>query len=166
MIDINPGILFVQIITFLIALFIVWKIAWGPLIAMMKKREDDIRADIEKAKTERESAEVLKQKYETELAQTQAEAQRRIIQAAEEGDKQKKELIRAANTEADKILADARQELLGEKKRLMQELRADVADLAVQISEKLMREKLDKTAKDKALKEAIGDISGAEGRKH
>src|SRR3989339_1107707 len=92
MIDINLPILIAQILTFLVALYIVWKIAWGPLVSMMRRREDIVRENIEKSKEERQQAEVLKKDYEIQLGAIREESQSIFSQAVKDAQKERDEI--------------------------------------------------------------------------
>jgi len=161
MIEINLGILIAQIVTFSAALFVIWKIAWGPLTQMMRQREENIRRDIEKAKDERVAAEDLKKSYEEHLAQTQVEAQRIFTQAAQEGQHEREKIMADARVESEKLVAATRRELQEEKNRLVKELRSDVTDLAVKISEKLIQKSIDKSVQDRVFNEMVKDLGAS-----
>lgn len=158
MIDINPGILLSQIITFLIALIVLWKIAWGPLTQMMKQREEDIRKNIETAKTERVAAENLRKNYETQLSQARIEAQEIINQSIAEGHREREQIIIFAREEAEKLLEATRRELVSEKKRLVKELQSEVTGLAIGIAEKLVKETVDKRVQEKIFKQVVDNL--------
>src|SRR3989339_57196 len=155
MIDINLPILIAQILTFLVALYIVWKIAWGPLVSMMRRREDIVRENIEKSKEERQQAEVLKKDYEIQLGAIREESQSIFSQAVKDAQKERDEIIRTAKEEAGKIASGARKELVIEKERLVKELRGEVAGAAGEISKKMIEKNIDKGVQEKNLKEVL-----------
>ena len=162
MIDINFSILLVQIITFLAALFVVWKISWGPITKMMEKRTQDIKNDIETAKAERLAAEELRKSYETQIKESKVEARRIINEAMEAGTAEKNKIVETAQAESKNIVLNAKRELAGEKERLKKELQNDVTELAVKISEKLMLKSIDKATQDKIFKDTLDKISDKE----
>jgi F-type H+-transporting ATPase subunit b len=158
MIEINFSILLVQILTFLAALFVVWKISWGPITKMMEKRTQDIKNDIETAKAERVAAEELRKSYETQIKESKVEARRIINEAMEAGSTERNKIVDAANAESKTIVLNAKRELAGEKERLKKELQKDVTELAVKISEKLILKTLDKATQDKIFKDTLDKI--------
>ncbi len=165
MIDINPGILIAQIITFVIALSIVWKIAWGPLTTMMRQREENITRAIAQAEDERKAAEELRKSYEGHLAKSRVEAQQLIAQAAGEGQKERERLIAEARSDSEKLVTNARVQLADEKNRLVKELRSEVAELSVRISEKLIQKSIDKSVQDKVFNEMVDNLGAPSGEK-
>ena len=65
-----------------------------------------------------------------------------------------------AKAEADKIIAAAKSEIASEKEAAMAELSSKVADLSVQIAEKILRKELDSdTKQDSYVKSLVADIS-------
>jgi len=158
MIEINFSLLLVQIITFLIALFVVWKISWGPLTKMMEKRAQDIRNDIESAKAERLAAEELRKSYEAQINRSKLEARRLIIEAMEQGNAERASIVEAAHEESNNIILHAKHELGEEKERLKKELQNDVTNLAIKISEKLIKSSIDKAVQDKVFKDTLDKL--------
>ncbi len=160
MIDINPSILIAQIITFLIAVLVLWKAAWGPLYNIMKDRSLGIKNDLAAAAAARENAEKLEKDYKAGLQRIQEEAAELIRKAQAEGGRQKEEIIRAAQEEAEKLIRKARQQLDDDKDRIMRQLRGEVAGLSVEIAERLLKGCLDKNMHEKLLSEAMQQIDG------
>jgi F-type H+-transporting ATPase subunit b len=66
----------------------------------------------------------------------------------------KEEIIGAAHTEADRLVTHARDEVVREKQRAMVELRAQVADLALEAAGKILRHSVD----DRAHRELVSDF--------
>ena len=57
MLEINPGVAIWTIITFLILVVILKKVAWGPIIEALTRREESIRKALEDAQRAKEEAE-------------------------------------------------------------------------------------------------------------
>lgn len=162
MIDINPGILLAQIVTFLIALFVVWKIAWGPLTRMMHQREQNIKNNIDAANTERENAERLRLEYDKKISESKIRAKEIITEAVNEGQTERQNIVNKANSEADKIIQNGIKELNSEKNRLISDLRIEVVDLAMQVSEKFIEKNLDKSTQDRIFKQLLDEVETEE----
>lgn len=158
MIDINLSILLAQIITFIVALFIIWKISWKPLTGMMRQRSEKIRSDIETANNERAAAEGLRQSYERHIADLKSEANKVISAAAKDGERERQSIVDTARREAEKLKENTKRELQKEKERIVQELRSEVAGLAVQISEKLIKKTIDPAVQAKVLKDILDNL--------
>lgn len=153
----NPGLIFWTALTFLIVLLILKKTAWGPIISMLEEREKGIQSAIDRAHTAKEEAESILKKNQELLARADAEADRLIREGKEYAEKVRSELSEKAQIESQKIIASAKEEIEQEKRRALDVLRNEVADMAVKGAEKIIRSVLDaekqKTVVDDMIKE-------------
>ncbi len=154
------GLLFWMVLSFSILLIILKKFAWKPILKMLQDREDDIAKSLEAA--DRAKAQMEKLNAENEEILKQARAEREAI--LREAKTLKDEIISKAQieakAEADKIIAAAKSEIASEKEAAMAELSSKVADLSVQIAEKILRKELDSdTKQDSYVKSLVSDIS-------
>jgi len=72
--QLNPGLTFWTIVTFLVVLVILRLTAWKPIMAMIDERERTIREALESAKREREEAERLLAEQKEAIANARREA--------------------------------------------------------------------------------------------
>ena len=93
MIDINWKILAVQAITFVIALFILWKIAYKSIAQILADRTNKIKSDFDKAEQERIAMEKLRMEYEVKLKDIELEVKKLIGEATKSGQKTKEEIM-------------------------------------------------------------------------
>ena len=138
MIEINPSLLLAQVVTFLIALFIVWKISWGPLQQLMKSRQERIRNDLQNAEQTRQAAARLESDYRFRLSQIEQQIKELITIAKLEGNRERDEIIKNARQEIAEIHKRALEQLELEKEDAMQQLRSKVIDISVSLSGKIM----------------------------
>jgi F-type H+-transporting ATPase subunit b len=158
MIDINLPILIAQIVTFILAATILWKIAWGPLLALLKERNQNIKNDLEAATQAKEAAKKLEADYKSSLEAMQNKASELMDRARQEGAKEKDEIIRLAQAEAERLLEKARQQLVLDKDRMIQEMRQEVSSLSVEIAGKLLKDCMNKEMQDKLFSEALRQV--------
>jgi F-type H+-transporting ATPase subunit b len=130
--DLNPGLTLWTAITFLVLLVVLGKFAWGPIVAMLAERERTIRDAIESAKKERLEAERLLSDQKQALAK--------------------------ARKEADELVATARQQIAEELSKARAELKAQVADLAIDAAGRLVKANLDDKAQRKLVEEYIAQL--------
>ena len=57
MVEVHGGLLFWSVITFLLLLVVLKKVAWGPIISALESREDEIKSALNAAEKAREEAE-------------------------------------------------------------------------------------------------------------
>jgi F-type H+-transporting ATPase subunit b len=158
LLDVNPGLIFWTIITFLILLFILKKTAWQPILQALKEREDNIRASLEKAEQARKEAEEILEKNKKNLAEAEEQVKKIINEGREYANKLRAEIVSRANTEAQKILETAKQEIETKKQEALSELKEIVADLSIQAAEKILEETLDKEKHKKLVEKLIQNL--------
>ncbi|SDJ28337.1 F0F1 ATP synthase subunit B [Salimicrobium sp. PL1-032A] len=131
-----------QLVFFLILLVLLRKFAWGPLMNMMKEREDYISNEIESAEKSREEAARLQREASEELKQTRQDAQKIIEDARKTATQQEKDIVASARREADRMKESARQEIEQEKEKAVQQLKDQVASMSVMIASKVIEKEL------------------------
>jgi F-type H+-transporting ATPase subunit b len=142
----DKGLIIWTIVSFLVLVWILGKVAWKPLLKALKDREDGIRKAIDDAAAARQGAEELKAQYERELASAQEKAAGFLLQARNESQKVREQMVREAEAEARRLTEQTRRQLEEEKVKISRELRQEVATLSVKVAEKLLQHSV--TAKD------------------
>jgi F-type H+-transporting ATPase subunit b len=156
--DINPGLTLWTGITFIVLLFVLGKFAWGPIVKMLAEREATIRDAIESAKKERAEAERLLADQKQALAKAQREAAELARRNQQEVEALRQELTARARKEADELVATARQQITEEISKARAELKAQVADLAIDAAGRLVKANLDEKAQRKLVEEYIAQL--------
>ena len=155
MITVNPGILLAQLITFLVAVFILWKTAWKPLSQMMRLRQEKIRSELNEAERSQKETRKMEEDYQQRLKDLHRETTELLSQAKQEGMKMREEIINQARAEAGEALRKARLELKSEQNRMLAELRAETTLLSLEIAEKAIHRVLDERDREKLFQEIL-----------
>jgi F-type H+-transporting ATPase subunit b len=150
------GQIVTQIIGFLIAVIILKKFAWKPLLSMLEERRNKIKAEFDNIGEERKKTEKLSADYQTKLKEIDSLARVKIQEAAREGQKMANEIKESARKEAKEIVNKTREELGRDLEKAKVQLRDDVVNMTLQLTEKLIAEKLDEK-KDKQMVERFVD---------
>jgi len=158
MIEIDFPLLAAQVVSFLVALFILWRFFWGPLTQMIEKRRNAIAKEIDDARKGREDAESLKHEYEQHLSQADETAKKILHAAIDEGHGAKEDILRAAREQSAMFLAKAKDEITFEKELAMKDLRKETVDLAVLIAEKILKQSVDPSTRQRMLDEFIDEL--------
>lgn len=159
---INGGDIIFQLIMFLILLALLKKFAWGPLMGIMKQREDHIAGEINAAEQSRiESSKLLEEQREL-LKQARNEAQVLIENAKKQGDVQREEIIVAARAESERVKESAKREIEQQKEQAVAAIREQVASLSVLIASKVIEKELSAADQEKLINEYIQEAG--EGR--
>jgi F-type H+-transporting ATPase subunit b len=156
--DLNPGLTLWTAITFLFLLIVLSRFAWGPIVKMLNDRERTIRDAIESAKKERAEAERMLAEQKDALARAQREAAELARRNQQEVEALRQELTTRARKEADDLIASARQQVAEEVSKARAELKAQVADLAIDAAGRLVKANLDEKAQRKLVEEYIAQL--------
>lgn len=139
-----------QLITFLIVLFILRKWVFPKLVATLEARRSALEESLEQA---RQTEETL-QKAEASAADILRKARAQADTAMADAKSKVEEVIAsgesAAAERAARIIKDAEGHLDQERQRLHDELKGELADLVIQTTEKVLRQKVDQK-QDRAL---------------
>jgi F-type H+-transporting ATPase subunit b len=145
--------LIVQVINFLILLFILKRLLYKPFLAKMAERTSTIQAALDEAKAARAEAQKQQEDNEARLRAAYAEAAAVREQALKEAGEESRKHIAAAQAQSRKMVEDTKSQLDAEVRRAREELRREVGDLAVAVAEKLVR----KSLRDEDQKRIVAD---------
>ncbi|MEH7883232.1 F0F1 ATP synthase subunit B [Bacillus sp. JJ1609] len=159
---INGGDIVFQLIMFLILLALLKKYAWGPLMGIMKQREEHIAGEINAAEQARQETSKLLAEQRELLKQSRNEAQELIENAKKQGDIQREEIIVAARAESERIKESAKREIEQQKEQAVAAIREQVASLSVLIASKVIEKELTAADQEKLINDYIQEAG--EGR--
>ncbi|MCY9255264.1 F0F1 ATP synthase subunit B [Bacillus spizizenii] len=154
----NGGDILFQLLAMLILLALLNKYALGPLLNIMKQREDHIAGEITSAEEKNKEAQQLIEEQRVLLKEARQESQTLIENAKKLGDKQKEEIIQAARAESERLKEAARTEIVKEKEQAVSALREQVASLSVMIASKVIEKELDEQAQEKLIQDYLKEV--------
>jgi len=143
MFDINPGLMVWTIATFVVLVLVLSKYAWKPLLKALQEREDGIRQALEQADRARSEAAELSRQNEQNLVRAEEEYQRIIREGKALADKLREEIVVKARQQAQREIQQVKEEIQRDIDAAKQQLRVEVADLAIQAAGKILDETLD-----------------------
>jgi F-type H+-transporting ATPase subunit b len=153
--------LVLQIVSFLVLIWMVRKFLFGPIGGILDARQTEVQSTLDQVYRDREAMETSRREYEARLAGIESEARDRIQAAIKDAQGMKEEIIGAAHTEADRLVNHAREEIVREKQRAMVELRTQVADLAVDAAGKILRRSVDERAHRELVTDFINQVGAS-----
>lgn len=159
LVDVNPGLIFWTVVTFIILLFVLKKVAWKPILAALDQRESAIRESLEKAEKAQEEARKILEQNEANLAKAEEESKKIIDQSRAYAEKLKEQMLHDSKIQAKKIIEDASAEIDRKKEAAFSELKNQVAEIAVNAAEKILRENLDAESNKKIVNQYISEIT-------
>jgi len=149
------GQIITQIFGFLLAVIILKKFAWKPLLSILEERRSKIKSEFDNIDNEKKKVEDLLSLYETKLKEIDALARVKIQEAAQEGQKMANEIKENARKESKDILTKAREEIARDVDKAKVQLKNDLVNMAMRAAEKLIRERLDEEKDKKLIAEFI-----------
>ena len=157
--DLNPGLIIWTVVTFLLLLFVLKKLAWKPILKALADRENQIKDSHDKAEKARVDFEKLTEKNKASLAKAEEEAQKIIAQGREFAEKVKAQIVQESKIEAKKIIDNAAAAIERKQQESFNELKQQIAEIVVNSAEKIIRENLDKDKQLKLVDKYIKEIS-------
>ena len=146
-------------IAFLVVLFLLRKMAWGPILTALKEREESIATALNEADKARSEMSALQADNERLLQEARAERDGMLREARELADKLVADAKGKAKEEAAREAESAREAIATERKAAVAELKSEVAKLSVSIAEQLIRAELADAGKQEALVSKLIDES-------
>lgn len=132
--------------SFAILIILIRVFAWDKITGIFEQREQKIAGDIDAAEEKLQIASDLVKQREDELAQGRVEGQKIIQDAVERAKLEKKRILEQADVEIQALKSKANMEIEAEKREVQENLRVQVADLAVDLAGKIILEDLDQQA--------------------
>lgn len=133
MFGINPILLGAQIVNFLIVFYILKRFALKPILAMLKNREKTIREGLEQADEARKLLEETTEKEKAVLRKAHLEAKALLEEAKKQREFLLSETESKTKEQADRILQEAREQIIFETKEAEKRLVGHISTLAVDI---------------------------------
>lgn len=136
------GLIFWTLIAFLVVFIILKKYAWKPILTSLKERETGIASAIASAESMRAEMALMKNENEALLAQARDERANMIKEAKDTGAKMISEAKDKARNEYDRIVAEAQLAIQQQKNAALTEVKNQVGNLVIEVSEKILRREL------------------------
>jgi F-type H+-transporting ATPase subunit b len=147
--------LLIQAVNFLLLLVLLTKLLYRPLLAKMNERTQAIQKSLDEAQQARAEAQKERDEFAAKIQAAYAEAQGIRAAALKDAADEQRRLVDAARAEAARLVASARQEMDQDVRRARQALREEVADLAIAVSERLIKKSLNDADHRRVIDDAI-----------
>jgi F-type H+-transporting ATPase subunit b len=152
------GLFVWQAILFIALILLLKKFAWKPILNSVNDREEGIKNALdsaEKAKLEMQNLQADNQKL---LQEARAERESMLKDARDMKNKMIEDAKEEANEAAGKLISQAQASIEAEKKAAIAELKSQVANLSIEIAEKVVRAELsNKDKQEKLVESMLGD---------
>ena len=138
----DGGLLIWQLLGFLALMFILAKFAWKPIVQALEERENSINAALQAAEEAKAEMANLKAANEELLEKARVERDAILASARDAARKYEEEQVGIAQAKAAKMLEETRLAIQNEKQAALTEVKNQVAQLSLDITEKLLRQQL------------------------
>jgi F-type H+-transporting ATPase subunit b len=156
--------LIVGAVAFAILFFFMAKWVLPRIGTLLDERREKIQGEMEKAEASRVEADAELARYREQLANAREEGNRIIEEARRTADQLRVDIQAKAEQEADATVARAQDEIRAERDRVFQELRSQVADIAVVLAGKVVGAELDPASHERLIDEYIDQVSSGNGQ--
>lgn len=155
---VNPWTALFTLLNTLTIFFIGKKFLFGPVMKMIKERQDEIDGMYSDADSAKRDAEVLKYEYHCMLDDAHAASDRIVKEAVARGQAREEEIIREANREASAIMDKAEASIAMEKKKAINDAKDEISGLAMTIAGKVVGRQLNDDDQSKLVDEFINGL--------
>lgn len=128
--------------SFLILMVLLKHFAWGPISDILKKREDKIANDLDSAEQSRIKSAKLEQEREQQLLASRSDAVDIIKHAKESGELSRQNILKETQEEVARLKSKAQSDITMERDTALNSVKDDVAELSLQIAEKILNKEL------------------------
>lgn len=128
--------------SFLILMVLLKHFAWGPISDILKKREDKIANDLDSAEQSRIKSAKLEQEREQQLLASRSDAADIIKHAKESGELSRQNILKETQEEVARLKSKAQSDITMERNTALNSVKDDVAELSLQIAEKILNKEL------------------------
>jgi F-type H+-transporting ATPase subunit b len=154
------GLFFWMAVVFLCVLAVLWKKGFPVIINMVNERKAYIDDSLKKAQEATEKLANIQKEGEALLQEAREKQAAMLKEAKATHDEVVAKAEIDAREHAAKLLNDAKAQIEAEKASAIREIRSQVAELSVQIAEKVVRQKLsDDTAQMELIDKLLDDVS-------
>jgi F-type H+-transporting ATPase subunit b len=143
------GLMFWTVVIFILLLVILKKFAWKPILKAVDDRNSSIEQALSAAEKAKEEMAELSSNNDKILSEARIERDTIIKEARDIKEKTIADAKAIASDEAEKIIASAKEQINNEKMKAMTELKNQVADIAINMAEKIIQSELKDTEKQK-----------------
>jgi len=158
------GTVIVELIAFLLMLAVLARYVYPEIVKIAEARQRAIAEQLKQAEEARTTAEQRLKEAEEKLNDARRSAQSVLDGAARSAEQLRQELKQKADEEARRTTENARKQIEAERDQAIRSVRAEVADLVVTATEKVIGETLDDTRHRTLIEKAIEEVASADGR--
>lgn len=158
LIDIQLWQMIFTIVNMLILYFALKHFLFVPVKTFMDNRTNEIQTSIAQAEEKNKAAEKALIEYQEKLALAHEEGRAIVHRATDNAERKAEEIVDQAKNESTKIKNKTLKDIEVEKEKALRDIKSEVADMAIQATEKLIGKTLDSSTNKSLIDEVINEI--------
>ena len=151
----NLGNMAINIVAVLILLVLLKKFAWDKLIDMLDERQKLVEGQLDDAAKNQKEALILLEENQEKLKQ---EIKVMMEDAREQSKVEKQAILEEARKQAEQLKVNAQRDIEDEKKRALEEINKQIADLSVLVASKILEKELDGSTQSEYVDKVIKEV--------
>ena len=145
-------------LAFLVVFVLMWKYAFPSVKKGMDARTEQIRDSLSTAEQAKTDAQAVLEEYQRQLADARNESNRIIEDARQTAEALRRDLMARAESDAAEVRARATADIDAAKDRAMEELRSQLTQLTLQLTELVVKRNIDRDANARLVDDYISSI--------
>ncbi len=154
-----------QIICFLILFFLLRAFAWKKILGFLDARREKIASEFNQIQETKKGLEDMRIDYQDKITKISDESKRIILEAVHESRIVAEDIKKKAQVESARIIESARAQIQYEVSQAKEELKENIVNLAISVSENIIEEKLTEKADKKMAEDFLNKLNGIEEKK-
>ena len=151
-------IMLAQLVNFLIVALVLWHFLIKPIIAKLDERNKAIKKSFEDAKKLEEKLLKAEKIKNEKIDEGKNRAKQIVDNAVKEAEDNSSQVITATEKKIERLLSEAKDRIMLEKKAMANDIKGDVADLVINAVKKIGVEATDASQQSRIIDQAIDEL--------
>ena len=143
------------LINFLILMGVLTRFLYKPFLNVLATRKQSIKDALDNAELTNRRADEKMEQYSKRISKVEEESREIIRTAKIQADAQARDIIEDARKEAGDMITKAQQTIEKEKEKAMEEMKQEIAVLAVMAAEKIVEREIQRAGQEAIVEEVI-----------
>ena len=152
------GTFLIELVAFILMIAVLWRFAYPRIAAIAEGRQKLIADQLADAERRSKESEARLKEAEAKLNDARAQAQEVLAGAAKSGEQLREELKAKGEEEARRQVEKALRDIEGARQQAVESIRAEVADIVVSVTEKVVGDVLDEKAHKRLIDVATKEV--------
>jgi F-type H+-transporting ATPase subunit b len=149
-----------KVLNFAILIFVLVKFGGPAFRSFLAKRTELIQKSLDESRQAREMAQKALEEVQERLRTKDKEIEDIISSARSSGEREREALIKEGEKMSERIIEQARANIEFELKKAKESVKAEAVELAIELAEKKLKEKMTKEEQRKLLEESLARLEG------